>query len=267
MASGVSRGVCEWLRSDEPLPEALQYLIVIPPGHTVANVVEAWLVEHPDGLVLVDTLGRARPPQQPGESVYQYDYRTGVELKSLTDTHPGSALVVVHHDRKADAVDFVETVSGSNGLAGSADTLLIVRRERAKPEGLLQVTGRDVIECVYAVSFVSGVWSLQGESLDEAAANAAAVAAGLGRGHLAQQIVEYITEHGSATLAQLKEAEAIEASYEAIKQAVYRMHDAWKLDRIERGVYVLAPKPPRPTRSFVTFTGPQSNKGRDGTGV
>ncbi|MCZ7526558.1 MAG: hypothetical protein M5U14_09385 [Acidimicrobiia bacterium] len=102
----------------------------------------------------------ARPGDAPalnGETTYQRDYRIGAALKALTDDHPGTTVIVNHHDRKASSDDFVDAVSGTHGLAGSADTVVILGRGRHDSTGLVQVTGRDVPEAEYAVTFVEGV--------------------------------------------------------------------------------------------------------------
>lgn len=67
---------------------------------------------------MLDTLGKVMPEARVGESAYQRDYRIGGRLKRIADEWPGLAVVVVHHDRKAAAEDFVDSVSGTNGLAG-----------------------------------------------------------------------------------------------------------------------------------------------------
>jgi hypothetical protein len=76
-------------------------------------------------------------------------------------------------------------VSGTNGLAGAADTIVVIRRDRTSPSGVLLVTGRDVIEASYAVEFEEGRWSLMGGDWKSARERAAAVAATTNRGDLA----------------------------------------------------------------------------------
>lgn len=91
---------------------------------------QAWL--ELDGghrpLVILDTLGKVMPPALQGETSYGRDYRIGSVLHGLCDAHPGAALLVNHHDRKASAEDFVAAVSGTNGLAGAADTVIMLAR-------------------------------------------------------------------------------------------------------------------------------------------
>ena len=109
------------------------------------------------------------------------------------------ALVAVHHDRKAQSPDFVDDVSGTNGLAGSADTIVVLRRDRNQPDGVLLVTGRDVTEAAYAVTFDGGAWTLHGDSWEAAASAAAEVAATVGRGELAGRIVAWLATNAAGT--------------------------------------------------------------------
>jgi AAA domain-containing protein len=128
-------------RPDQPIPARFQYVTAIRPGQLLATIA-AWLKVHQSGLVVVDTLGRALPPALSGQAPYNRDYRIMSELKAVADTWPGSSLLMNHHDRKAVAADFVDSVSGTNGIAGGADTVLVLTRDRNQADGLLQVTGR-----------------------------------------------------------------------------------------------------------------------------
>ena len=83
-------------------------------------------------------------------------------LASIVKARPGLALVAVHHDRKADADDFLDSVSGSNGITGAADTVLVLRRSRGSADAVLHVTGRDVEEDDHALRFDAGRWELTG---------------------------------------------------------------------------------------------------------
>lgn len=91
---------------------------------TLQAFVDQWSGHEP--VVILDTLGKAMPPAVSGESSYERDYRVGGMLKAIADSAPGAAIVVVHHTRKADSVDFLDAVSGTQGLAGSADTIVVL---------------------------------------------------------------------------------------------------------------------------------------------
>src|ERR687898_432941 len=84
-----------------------------------------------------EAIGRERPE-------VQRDYRIGSALKTISDEHQGVTLLTNHHDRKAQADDLVDSVSGSHGLAGAADALIVIARPRSERAGVLKLTGRDI---------------------------------------------------------------------------------------------------------------------------
>jgi hypothetical protein len=142
---------CRRLLADDPIPPEFEYLTRIEPGRII-DTIKAWLGwKHDPPLVILDTLGKILPPTQMGEDRYQRDYRVGSALKQIVDSWPGMTLLINHHDRKANAEDFVDAVSGTHGLAGAADTIIVLARDRQEASGLLKVTGRDVAEGEYAV--------------------------------------------------------------------------------------------------------------------
>jgi hypothetical protein len=161
------------LGDSEPIPGLFHYVTRTEPG-LILRTIDAFLERHPEtGLVVLDTLGKVMPPAVQGETTYQRDYRVGSKLKEVTDRYPGLGLVVVHHDRKAETGDFVDSVSGTNGIAGSADTIAVLSRDRHSDAGLLSVTGRDVLESSYGLTrSSSGHWTLTGGTLESARAAA-----------------------------------------------------------------------------------------------
>lgn len=228
------------LRPGERIPERFHYATEIEHGKVLPTV-KAWMDEHPDtALVCLDTLGKVLPPAAKGETTYERDYRIGSALKRITAAHPGLALVVVHHDRKIKTGDFVDSVSGTNGVAGAADTIVALARERMSNDGVLSVTGRDVTESEFAITMEHGTtWRLAGESLDEAKAavhevRQEAKAARLGT--VMQQVVNFVDKSGDGVRAAQV---AVELDIDKGKAAVYlkRAHESGFIDRIDRGVY------------------------------
>ena len=128
-------------------------------------MLDGWLAEHPEArLVVVDTLARFRPRRR--EASYDTDYAAVAALAELAAKHE-VAIVIVHHDRKADADDFIDTVSGRLGLAAAAaDSILVLRRERGAADATLYVTGRDIEEQVHALRFEqrTATWTLLGDA-------------------------------------------------------------------------------------------------------
>jgi hypothetical protein len=74
--------------------------------------------------------------------------------------------VLVHHLRKAESDDAYDTVSGTLGLTGAPDTVMILRREGESYT--LRAKGRDLEEIEKAVQFDSDTctWSVLGEAKD-----------------------------------------------------------------------------------------------------
>ncbi|MGB6243673.1 AAA family ATPase [Gordonia sp. (in: high G+C Gram-positive bacteria)] len=153
----------------DPLPRQLDMLCDVEPGTVEATIAE-WLLLHHNQqpLVILDTLGKARPQRRGGEDPYLADYKVGSQLKRLVDDVPGSGLLVVHHTNKGDSGDFVDAVSGTQGIAGSADSILVLRRPRKSDEATLAVTGRDVIEREIALLHSDGKWQLDGFTIESA---------------------------------------------------------------------------------------------------
>ena len=128
-----------------PIPAGISRITEATPLEAMAVIAE-FMGRHLDEkpLVILDTLGKVKPHKKPGEESYLVDYKIGSRLKALADAVPGSTLLVVHHTRKAEAADFVDTVSGTQGIAGSVDFVLVLTRKRHENKAILAVTGRDI---------------------------------------------------------------------------------------------------------------------------
>jgi RecA-family ATPase len=188
---------CRQLLGKDPIPSLFTYLTKVQPGKAGATI-RAYLERYPDtALVVIDTLGKVMPPAAPGESSYQRDYRVGGGIKDIADRHPGLAIVVLHHDRKATADDFVDSVSGTHGLAGAADTIVVLARKRQSTDGLLRITGRDVSEAEYAIELQDGCWVLDGDDLDQAADRAREREESSGLGDKSIEILRFVRAAGA----------------------------------------------------------------------
>jgi hypothetical protein len=94
-------------------------------------------------LIMIDTLAKVRAPGSPKASPYQNDHDALAALQKLSD-ELGLFIIVSHHDRKMDADDVYDTVSGTLGLTGAVDTILILTKKR--DVRALHVRGRDIEE-------------------------------------------------------------------------------------------------------------------------
>ncbi|MBM7787779.1 AAA family ATPase [Tenggerimyces flavus] len=239
---------CRQLLERDPIPERLHYMTRIMPGK-VLQTLEAWLAHHghDSPLLVLDTLGRTMPPALQGETTYSRDYRIGAALKRLVDDHPGASLLVNHHDRKASSDDFVDAVSGTNGLAGSADTIIVLARPRNQRDGQLKITGRDVPEGEYAVSFNDAAWQLDGRDLAEAAQRAREQKVTAGLGDRSADVAAYVMSNPKGVRA-AEVALALGIDQATARVYLARLYDADRIERAGRGLY----GPPIPPVTSVT---------------
>lgn len=226
-------------------PPELHLTTSLPRGVEMVEMVAEWLSAHPNArLVIIDVL-RKVTPRSDGRNLYEADYDAMGALKSLADAHQ-IAIVAVHHTRKSiDDGDVFNEVSGSTGLTGAADAILIAKRARNTAEAVLHVTGRDVSEHEYGLSWHSETctWSL----LDEPAAIAT-------MGTSRRKILAHLSEHEGETPTQIAEATSIALA--TVKQTVRRMVDDDQLDTDGEGHYF--------PRSHVSPVSPVSPKPEDG---
>ena len=77
---------------------------------------------------MIDILERVRKPDPAGKQrPYALDYEAIAMLQPLAHKH-NLSIVVVTHLRKNESDDPFDTVSGTLGLTGAADTLLILQK-------------------------------------------------------------------------------------------------------------------------------------------
>jgi len=118
-------------------------------------------------LIAVDTLKKVRKPKGRNQSDYDADYEACEGLMELAKEFPGLSIMVAHHDRKMEAEDVFDTVSGTLGLTGGADTIAILKRSA---KGVtLYVEGRDLVDAVEkAVNFDRETcrWVILGEAAE-----------------------------------------------------------------------------------------------------
>lgn len=105
--------------------------------------------------------GAAR--QEENSGLYEADYATLSPLQKWAGEHR-LAVVVVTHVRKMEANDPLEMISGTNGLTGAADTILVLNRDADGPK--LYGRGRDIEELEKALRFDNGKWSVLGDADD-----------------------------------------------------------------------------------------------------
>lgn len=165
------QGRMKALLQGEPAPAALQFSTAWPKADEGgAGHVLTWLREHRASarLVVIDTLAKIRGKPDRNKGVYENDYQAIVIWKRMAD-HFNVPIVLVHHLNKDTSTnDPLNAVSGTAGLTGAADTIIVLKREPNDPHGLLYVRGRDVNEAEIALEFDkdTGRWTKLGAAAD-----------------------------------------------------------------------------------------------------
>lgn len=105
-------------------------------------------------LIIIDTFQKIRGHTS-SDNAYANDYRDAGELKKFADKHE-IAVIIVHHTRKQGDQDVFNTISGSTGLTGATDTMIVVKKQgRGSDEAIFYATGRDIEEMELAIKFNS----------------------------------------------------------------------------------------------------------------
>jgi hypothetical protein len=115
-------------------------------------------------LICIDTLAKIRPIAGKNELAYGFDYRAIEGLQKLAGQYQ-IGIVLSHHLRKAASEDDVfDDVSGTLGLTGAADAIVILKRYSGMVK--VHVRGRDIEEAEFAAEFNKDTcrWRLVGEA-------------------------------------------------------------------------------------------------------
>ena len=221
----------------EEVSHRLQFTTEIDDGNVIKSIRD-YVTVH-DGLdpvVILDTLGKVMPQAPGGASAYGHDYKVLSALKATCDAVPGSSLVIVHHTRKSEGGDFLDAVSGTQGIAGAADTVLVLKRERHEKRATLQVTSRDAAEGEYSLTMTeNGRWELDGASLEDAARAAQTSKASAGVGDRMIEVIETVGRHPEGISPRsLKE---LLPNVTNLDECLRRAASAGRILKISRGLY------------------------------
>ena len=144
------------------------------------------------------------------------------------------SILVLHHQRKLGADDLIDTLSGTLGLGGAVDSVLILgkehkdRKKRDQDKKFFWGRGRDLEEFSVSVEQNDqGRWEILGPRMQ------------------AQPTVErediiavLAKRDGPMTIKEI--AEACNNDYNNVKQLLTKLHAEGHVDRVRRGEYKLA---------------------------
>jgi RecA-family ATPase len=213
---------------EEPAPDNLLLKI---DGADALDAAKRFVLDRPGQLplVIVDTLARVRPPRDPRSNAYLADYEFAAKLKEIADLR--ATVLGVHHTRKQASEDFLESASGTNGLTGAVDFVMVLQRERNQPSAILNLTGRDVAEARYSLIFEDGLWKANGADLTEAAQHA------LNRrlGDTKRAVLAFVQGRAETRAGDITAALGLSDS--SARQTLSRLSDDGLVGKQGRGVY------------------------------
>ena len=168
--------------NDWRIQQRMQDLVDIPPdnlhfgfscgklGAELESQIKAVLEDNPNtGLLFIDTLQMVRDNVSSRVNAYAQDYKDLSALKKIADDHK-MCIFLVHHNRKEhDGSNVFNDMTGSTGIAGVADTCMVLRKEdRFGNDAVLSITGRDIEEKRLKLAMRKNVWEVT-EALDTSA--------------------------------------------------------------------------------------------------
>ena len=139
-------------------------------GAELEGQIKGVLEEYPaTGLLFIDTLQMVRDNVSSRVNAYAQDYKDLSALKKIADDHK-MCIFLVHHNRKEhDGSNVFNDMTGSTGIAGVADTCMVLRKEdRFGNDAVLSITGRDIEEKRLKLAMHKNVWEVT-EALDTSA--------------------------------------------------------------------------------------------------
>jgi hypothetical protein len=198
--------------------------------------IRRWIDKSPKPrLIVVDILERVRQliTGKDKRSAYSADYEALITLHELA-TEAMVSILVLHHQRKLGADDLIDTLSGTLGLGGAVDSVLILGKEPNKRRGkeedgkFFWGRGRDLEEFSVSVKQnEKGRWDVTG------------LRPGAQPSVEREYIIAALAEHdGPMTIREI--AEASGNNYDNIKNLLVKMLHEGVVERVKRGMYQLA---------------------------
>ena len=134
----------------------------------LCDQIRDFVEDHPGtALVAVDIFQQIRTGRE--DSSYANDYEDIGQLKALADAL-GITVLLVHHNRKMRDSDPLNNPSGTTGISGALDTVLVLDRSKREEDcATLYCTGRDVPTRQLDLRMKSDTcaWELLSDSLEQ----------------------------------------------------------------------------------------------------
>ena len=183
-----------------------------------------WITEHDPALIIIDTFACVRPRKNRDTGTgYDADYIALAPLQELAG-ETGVSIVVIHHLRKMAGDDPIDMISGTTGLTGAVDTILVLSRD---PNGItLYGRGREIEEIETALELDHGAWRILGPASE------------VRRSNERKAIIDVLAKADSP-LGPKQVAEILGRDENNIKQLLFKMAQQHDVEKEKRGRYRL----------------------------
>lgn len=183
-----------------------------------------WIAEHEPALIIIDTFVCVRPRKGRDTGTgYDADYIALAPLQELAG-ETGASIIVIHHLRKMAGDDPIDMISGTTGLTGAVDTILVLSRDA---NGItLYGRGREIEEIETALELEHGAWRVLGPASE------------VRRSDERKAIIDVLTKADSP-LGPKQIAEILDRGENNIKQLLFKMAQDHDVERESRGRYRL----------------------------
>jgi AAA domain len=213
----------------EPAPPGLHLVTHWPLlGEGFSELLDEWLTEHPAcRFVCVDVLQKIRPQQKTPGVDYGADYLVTNALQQVPREHR-VAMCVIHHTRKMVASDPIDMVSGSVGITGGADSILVLMRPRDQKDATLHTISREADVDAMALLWDPELcqWNLVGKAADHQLCGEK------------KQVIDFLMKSTTpVTPAEL--AGVIGKNSHAIQYLLGQLADEGRCERMGRGKYAM----------------------------
>lgn len=153
-------------------PDHLDIMVSLDNETDKIGAIKTLIEENEYEVVLIDILQRITDGGQTGS--YKKEYSLIKELKDISDK-TNTAIIVVHHTNKKTSANSIDTISGTRGIVGACDNIMLLTRlsnnEDVSKKGTLQleVLGRDLESNSYCLKYGSkdGFYVLQNSPEEE----------------------------------------------------------------------------------------------------
>lgn len=185
-----------------------------------------WLTTHEDArLVVIDTFASVAPTMR-GVDRHQEDYKALAGLAALAQGFPAVLVVVVHHTRKSEGEDVMDSISGSNGLTAATDGNAVLRRKTGSKRLVLTIRPRNAEESELTLERGDDLcWSVVGE--DERVQLSTT-----------SRAILSLLESSSEPLGPKAMATLLDEDYDNVRQHLVTMVKGMLVEKVSRGLYI-----------------------------